>query len=685
MTEDPAPVWLRDRRLVAALFFLAALVVYLPAMSWGTFHYDDFHSIVQNPGVRDLANVPRYFVDPQLWSAEPGNLMYRPVLLVTCAVDYAFWKYDASGWLLTNALLHAVAAVLVYRLALRLGLGPVAAAFAGAVFVLHPAISEVQNYVSSRSESLTAVLLLAALHFHMTGGVAGIAGAIACLVAALLTKENAATFCAVVACWELLVPRREIGRRIARAAAFGALYLLPAALFLFVVRPRMLHADAIPVAFANAPDGADPLVGGGRTYLGNMLTQSRVDLLYLQLLVKPVGLAIDHDIAVTASAGTVAAAIAIHAAILAAAVRSALRGHRLFPLCVGWWWALHLVTFVQPLNVVANEHRLYLPMIAVAPLAGAALARVADVLAARTGSAAKGLAVAAAPLVCYVPLTVQRSYEWRSDEALWTSCVARSPLSARAHMHLGAVFHERANGETDRAERIRLFDAALAEYAISERLHPNWADLQLDIGNARFTRGQATHDRADFEKALAAYVKFGEIVGVTAARPRMLQAAAYAELGEVDRAIAMVEKVKSEDPDSVTRLYDDQLARLYRKTGDKKRAAELMRHVIDVDAKDRVVDGLLDLGWWCFEDGDLQESSKLLGRAWDIAQETHDMRPPLYIARFHFLARLPGGEKFLHDAEKLGWKAPPQEALWATGRGGTPGVFTGTAGSAPPR
>jgi len=411
MTPRLVPAWIRDHRLVAALLLLATLLVYLPAISWGAFHFDDMHSIVENPGVRDLANVPRYFVDPQLFSGEPGNLMFRPVLLVTFAVDFKLWGYNAAGWLLTNVLIHAAAAILVHRLALRLKLSDAAAAFAGAVFALHPAISETQNYVSSRSDSLAALLVLCALSLHIRGGVRGVAGAFVCFVAALLTKENAAPFCGVAALYELLVPRTPVRSRVARAAAFGALYLVPAAVFLFVVRPWILHAAAIPVAFATAPAGADPFVGGGRTYVGNMMTQSRVQVLYLQMLLKPVGLSIDHDVAVTASAAKVAAAVAIHLAVIAAAVRSALRGHRLFPLCVGWWWMLGAVTFVQPLNVVMNEHRLYQPMIAAALLAGAALARVAEILAERNGSAAAGLAIAAAPLACFVPLTISRSYE----------------------------------------------------------------------------------------------------------------------------------------------------------------------------------------------------------------------------------------------------------------------------------
>jgi tetratricopeptide (TPR) repeat protein len=404
----------------------------------------------------------------------------------------------------------------------------------------------------------------------------------------------------------------------------------------------------------------------------------------VQTLLRPVRLNVDHDVAVSQHVtGSVAAAIAVHVAVIVAAVRAALRGRRLFPLCVGWFWAFSVVTFVIPLNVVMNEHRLYMPMIAVALCAGAALARVAELVAGRLGSFGKGAAVAAAPLVCFVPLLVQRAREWRDDESLWTIAVERAPLSAIAHMNLGAAWHQRANGEFDRDERVRLLDKALDEYAKSVALHPARADVHLDIGNARLARGKALHDRDDFEKALAAYVRFGEIIGVDAARPRILKATALMELGEYDAALALARQAKSEDK-SVTTIYDDLVANILRRKGDKAGAAEAMERVIAIEEPIDRVDGLLQLGWWLFEDGDLVPAERYLKRALAIARRSHDRRPPLYVIRFLNLVGQ-GDSPTVDEMEKmartLGWTAPPEELKWALG-GATPGAFTGTAARA---
>jgi len=52
------------------------------------FHFDDIHAIVDNPSVRDIRNIPRFFSDATTFSSLPLNQSYRPVLQTTLAVDY---------------------------------------------------------------------------------------------------------------------------------------------------------------------------------------------------------------------------------------------------------------------------------------------------------------------------------------------------------------------------------------------------------------------------------------------------------------------------------------------------------------------------------------------------------------------------------------------------------------------
>ena len=85
-----------------------------------SFHFDDSHSIVDNPHIRSLENIPRFFVDPTAFSVMPQGAMYRPLLLVSYALNYAVSGYEILSYHVFNLLLHVVNAGLVYLLALRL-------------------------------------------------------------------------------------------------------------------------------------------------------------------------------------------------------------------------------------------------------------------------------------------------------------------------------------------------------------------------------------------------------------------------------------------------------------------------------------------------------------------------------------------------------------------------------------
>ena len=86
------------RRTVAGLLILACGVGVFHNSFGNSFHYDDEHSILENPHVRSLANIPRFFVDPGTFSGFPEARMYRPLLLATYALNYAAGGYEVFGY-----------------------------------------------------------------------------------------------------------------------------------------------------------------------------------------------------------------------------------------------------------------------------------------------------------------------------------------------------------------------------------------------------------------------------------------------------------------------------------------------------------------------------------------------------------------------------------------------------------
>src|SRR3954469_20183826 len=155
----------RARILVAGLF---ALVVFVGAYSnsfRNAFNFDDTHVVEQNLFIRDLANVPRFFTDARTFSSLPQNATYRPLVSATLAADYALARgLNPRVFHLTQLALIALLCVLIAILYRRLfarategGAGPWVALVAATLYAVHTGNSQVGNYISARSESLSAL------------------------------------------------------------------------------------------------------------------------------------------------------------------------------------------------------------------------------------------------------------------------------------------------------------------------------------------------------------------------------------------------------------------------------------------------------------------------------------------------------------------------------------------------
>ena len=67
---------------------LAIGLAYANSLGVG-FYFDDTYGILNNPAIRTLRNVPRFFVDPFLLTTFRDNVDVRPVLVTSYAVNYA--------------------------------------------------------------------------------------------------------------------------------------------------------------------------------------------------------------------------------------------------------------------------------------------------------------------------------------------------------------------------------------------------------------------------------------------------------------------------------------------------------------------------------------------------------------------------------------------------------------------
>ncbi len=176
-----------------ALVFATAVAVYVPTARYG-FVEDDRAVVAANPRAHSIPQAVRAFDQPY-W----GDEFYRPLTVLSFAVDWTV-SGGRAGWLhLMNALWHGVASVLV-ALLLASALSPAAAVAGGLLFALHPVHTEAVAGLVGRAEVLAAAGMFGAvLCARRRRWVA----AVACAAAAMLSKEHGViTGVLIVLAWE---------------------------------------------------------------------------------------------------------------------------------------------------------------------------------------------------------------------------------------------------------------------------------------------------------------------------------------------------------------------------------------------------------------------------------------------------------------------------------------------------
>jgi tetratricopeptide (TPR) repeat protein len=246
-TSGPAAYRWIPPFLVAAITFL----IYLPTLSY-QFVWDDQMQIVTNPLVLSWTMVPRA-LESNLWFqiVATGNF-YRPFFIIWSILAHSLFAFDPRGWHFLNILLHVAATVLVFVLLQELRAGYWTAVLAALFFGIHPVHVETAAWISAGADSLVTILVvltfLAYLRFRNQPkgrGAVWLALSLLCFACALLTKEMAVIFPAMLFVYEWLVPRGPEMAGIASKLRAGALTVLPYGLLdlaYLLQRHHVLHS-----------------------------------------------------------------------------------------------------------------------------------------------------------------------------------------------------------------------------------------------------------------------------------------------------------------------------------------------------------------------------------------------------------------------------------------------------------
>lgn len=156
-----------SRFAIPLTLFLLTLVTYINILPNKLF-YDDEELIYKNAYVQNLSFFPKYFTENMIAGAGKSSNMYRPILLISLAVDYVLWKNNPLGYHLTSIILHSLNAILVFLILKKLFQKKILALLTSILFVLHPIQTESVAYASGRTDLLFSFFCLFSILFFLT-------------------------------------------------------------------------------------------------------------------------------------------------------------------------------------------------------------------------------------------------------------------------------------------------------------------------------------------------------------------------------------------------------------------------------------------------------------------------------------------------------------------------------------
>jgi len=484
--------------LVCAGLALALLAAYANHFQNG-FHFDDFHTIVNNLFVTDLHNIPRFFTDATLFSTMAVNATYRPITSTSVAIDY--WlghSYQPFFFHLSTFCWYGVQVILMFFLFRRLmdhaDRHPSnfwTAAAAAAFYGLHPASAETVNYIIQRGDlydtlgAVASLLCFAAFPAQRKYG-----WYLLPAVLAYLAKPPALIFPFLLLAYVFLIERDGTFSPAAgsanRKAGLAALRAsLPALLVTAVV--AIFISKMTPPTFQG---GGDPLL--------YRVTQPWVWLHYFKSFFLPTELSADTDWTYVAPfSGEALAGYGFVLALLAAIFYTS-RSRETRPIAFGlvWFIVTLLPTSLMPLADVTNDHRMFFPF---AGLALSVFWSLRLLLFRKTASltvhqswirwSAVGLAVV---LCAEAAGTHARNQVWHSEEALWHDVTIKSPNNGRGWSSYGASLVNQGN-----------FEGALPLLERAAQLRPYDPVVQLNLAVAYGGQGRDADAEKHFRIALA--------------------------------------------------------------------------------------------------------------------------------------------------------------------------------------
>jgi Tfp pilus assembly protein PilF len=547
MAAPHEKVW-KSPWFLGALIIAATVLAYLPALRGG-FIWDDDAYVTHNR----LLTAPDGLA--RIWFSFKSPSQYFPLTYTILRVDRALWGLNPFGYHLVNVLLHAVNALLVWALLVRLKVP--GAWLAAAIFALHPVQVESVAWITERKNVLMCFFFLLSLlawvrfvGFSEKRGWLFYLLALCAYCLALFAKTTACTLPAASLLILWLQKKSIDWQRIVQIIPF---VLLGIAMGLVSMWWERFHSGTAGPEFTFGP--LERLLIASHAlwfYAGKLFWPAKLTFIYPKWVTDPANPLLY---------GWIAAILAVCALIYLA--------RRVF----GRAPEVGVIFFVATLGPVLGpimlytfrytfvaDHYQYVASIGLIALFAASSVTFFG----KSGMGRKVFALVIALLLVLGALTWRQTQIYRDRETLWRDTVAKNPQSWLAHLNLGVELKEKGENDAAKSEYDEAFrlnpdssetlnvlgvweiehgriDDGIEKFRVSLRIYPNYAFASFNLGNA-------LSEKSQLDEAVAAYKDAIRVdPGYVDAHANL--AVALSREGKLDEAIVHYKEALRLNPD----------------------------------------------------------------------------------------------------------------------------------------
>jgi tetratricopeptide (TPR) repeat protein len=577
--------------VLLSLLGLVTFVLYSGSLSFD-FVWDDLPQIVNSPIIRSWSNLPRAFGSDLWYHVARHQVYYRPLFVAWSMLNYTLFGLRPWGWHLGAILLHVGAVVSVFLLVRRLGLEYWTAALAALIFAVHPVHIEPVTWVSAASDSLLTMFAALAFTAFLRGrdsaqkqNVAWWVASLALLACALLTKEMAVVFSALVGIYSWLHPanrRASPGRRLGSAALEAAPYALVTLAYALLRKHALLQATG----------QFDPNHG----LMDVVRTLPLVLAVYLRQLVLPIGITGLYytPYVTTAVLSQIVLPVIVLAAVVAGLWYWNRREGNSIVAFAGLWLLIALAPALYLRNFgngdFVRDRYMYMPSIGFAILASLALRHLPSIKSWNAQTAQ----IAAVVVLCgaYGVASLAQQVYWGSDLLLLVRGQSLYPGNPYTMAGLAKEYSQR--GANDQA-------IALAEAVVRD--HPEYGYGPLALAESYIRAGRFAEGRTWLNRVNPDYAK--SEVGMAGV------AGLYGQMGDYDRALALCSEILEKEPNLYSALYN--CGNIHLIDGQYKEAEQLLSRAVELDPEAAAPKHFL--GRALFKDGRNVEAQGYLSQA----------------------------------------------------------------------